>query len=219
MISGTFLRLPANPIRKRVACVESKVGMDLGRDDSTESPTQRQDDELLRQLSRGSEAAWSEFYARYQARVYRFALQMTGSRPLAEEAVQETFLALLDRAVRFDPGKGTLAGYLFGIARNKVRGLLERERGYTALEDSYDAAAPDNTHAALTEREETERVRQAVLALPANYREVVVLCDLQQLDYAQAGAVIGCAIGTVRSRLHRGRQLLAEKLSRVVARG
>jgi RNA polymerase sigma-70 factor (ECF subfamily) len=55
-------------------------------------------------------------------------------------------------------------------------------------------------------------VRSAVLALPVHYREVVVLCELHEMDYAQAAAALGCAVGTVRSRLHRARGLLAERL-------
>jgi RNA polymerase sigma-70 factor (ECF subfamily) len=65
----------------------------------------------------------------------------------------------------------------------------------------------------LTRAESIEALRQAVLTLPLRYREAVVLCDLQELSYADAAVVLGCALGTVRSRLHRGRALLASKLS------
>ena len=64
----------------------------------------------------------------------------------------------------------------------------------------------------LTREEALEAVRQAVLALPTHYREVVVLCDLEEMDYANAAAALGCSIGTVRSRLHRARGLLMAKL-------
>jgi len=69
----------------------------------------------------------------------------------------------------------------------------------------------------LTRAESIEALRQAVLTLPVRYREAVVLCDLQELSYADASAALGCAIGTVRSRLHRGRALLATKLAASVA--
>jgi RNA polymerase sigma-70 factor (ECF subfamily) len=176
------------------------------------------DDALLARLGEGSEAAWTEFYRRYQARVYRFALQMTGSKEMAEEAVQETFLALMDRATRFDPSRGEVASYVFGIARHKVLGLLGRERNYLPLEPGFDAPSTECTESGLVLQEETERVRQAVLALPSGYREAVVLCDLQQMDYVQAAGIVGCALGTIRSRLHRGRQLLAEKLAALAER-
>ena len=65
----------------------------------------------------------------------------------------------------------------------------------------------------LMHREGIEALRRSVLALPRRYREVVVLCDLEEVDYGEAALVLGCPIGTVRSRLHRARALLLEKLS------
>jgi RNA polymerase sigma-70 factor, ECF subfamily len=64
----------------------------------------------------------------------------------------------------------------------------------------------------LTQKERIEALRRAVVTLPRRYREVVVLCDLEEVDYADAAAALGCPIGTVRSRLHRARGLLLEKL-------
>jgi RNA polymerase sigma-70 factor (ECF subfamily) len=171
------------------------------------------DRQLMEALARGCEQSWREFYRRYQGPVFRFALQMTGSRALAEEAVQETFLALMRRAGSYDAGRGEAASYVFGIARNKVLGLRERERRHAGPAPDPEAAMSAALEDGMMRRQETELVRRAVLALPASYREVVVLCDLQQLDYEGAARAIGCAVGTVRSRLHRGRQLLAEKLA------
>ena len=65
----------------------------------------------------------------------------------------------------------------------------------------------------LTRAESIDALRQAVLTLPVRYREAVVLCDLQEMSYADAAVALGCAVGTVRSRLHRGRALLALKLA------
>jgi RNA polymerase sigma-70 factor, ECF subfamily len=72
--------------------------------------------------------------------------------------------------------------------------------------------AEDDPLADLTRSEMIESVRQAVMALPAHYREVVVLCDLHEMSYAEAAQVLSCAVGTIRSRLHRARYLLIEKL-------
>ena len=71
----------------------------------------------------------------------------------------------------------------------------------------------DTPEEAETRREGIEALRRAVQALPRRYREVVVLCDLEELDYAEAAVVLGCPIGTVRSRMHRARALLLEKLN------
>ena len=177
------------------------------------------DDELLTRLRRGDEAAFVTLYRRRQGAIYRFAMHMSGSATAAEDITQEVFLALLRRECGYDPERGTLSGYLFGIARKLVLRNLERGRSDVALEtEPDDAAMPelaviDDPLIDLTRREGTEALRRAVMALPRRYREVVLLCDLEELDYADAAVVLGCPIGTVRSRMHRARALLFEKLN------
>jgi RNA polymerase sigma-70 factor (ECF subfamily) len=144
---------------------------------------------------------------------------MGGSPAAAEDIVQEAFLALLREECGFDPERGTLSGYLFGIARKLVLRNLERGRSNVPLESETDEVAPrelaviDDPLAGLTRHETIEALRRAVQALPRRYREVVVLCDLEELDYADAAVALGCPIGTVRSRMHRARALLLEKLN------
>jgi RNA polymerase sigma-70 factor, ECF subfamily len=179
--------------------------------------TQLPDSELLQRASAGDEAAFVTLYRRRQGNVYRFALRMSGSEAVAEDVTQEVFLALLREAARYDATRSSLASYLFGIARNQVLRRLERERSYTPLpeyedEEAGTLQAVDNPLGDLTRQEMIEAVRQAVLALPPHYREVVVLCDLRELSYLETAEALGCAVGTVRSRLHRARALLGEKL-------
>ena len=177
------------------------------------------DDELLSRLRRGDEAAFVALYRRRQGAIYRFAMHMSGSATAAEDITQEVFLALLRRECGFDPQRGTLSGYLFGIARKLVLRNLERGRLDVALENEADEAAIpelaviDDPLIDLTRREGVEALRRAVMALPRRYREVVLLCDLEELDYADAAVVLKCPIGTVRSRMHRARALLLEKLN------
>ncbi len=129
-------------------------------------------------------------------------------------------MTLLRSDCGFNPERGTLSGYLFGIARKQALRLLERGRVDVAIEgDSEDAALPelsvdDDPLEDLTHHESIEALRRAVAALPRRYREVVALCDLEEIDYADAAAALGCPIGTVRSRLHRARALLFEKLNK-----
>jgi RNA polymerase sigma-70 factor, ECF subfamily len=174
------------------------------------------DGDLLRLLTGGDEGAFLEFYRRNQGAVYRFALQMSGKTEIAEEVTQEVFLVVMKAAQRYDSQRGSVAAFLYGIARNFVLRALERERHYfIALDDSgakEAVAEQQDILGDLAHNERLETLRRAVLALPPVYREVVVLCDLHERDYADAASALGCAIGTVRSRLHRARALLAEKM-------
>jgi RNA polymerase sigma-70 factor (ECF subfamily) len=180
------------------------------------------DDELLRLMTAGDESAFVALYRRRQAGIYRFALQMSGSETIAEDVTQEVFMVLMSEAKNFDPAKGTLAGYLYGVARNQVLRALGRDRSFVPINEGHgeeegEAAheklvAQDDPLGDLTRAEVIDSVRQAVMALPAHYREVVVLCDLHEMSYAEAAEVLGCAVGTIRSRLHRARSLLIEKL-------
>jgi RNA polymerase sigma-70 factor (ECF subfamily) len=174
------------------------------------------EEDLLRRLSAGDEAAFATLYSRLGSRVYRFALRMSGSTAIAEDVTQEVFLSLIRQPQRFDATRGSLASFLYGMARNQVLRRLERERPYVGLDETPGETAlrpaGDNALTELLRRERVELVWRALLALPPHYREVVVLCELERLSYAEAAAALDCAIGTVRSRLHRGREKLAEKL-------
>jgi RNA polymerase sigma-70 factor (ECF subfamily) len=199
----------------------SKADADRRNQLMLESPS-RSDGDLLRLLSGGDEKAFIEFYRKHQGLVYRFALQMSGKTEIAEEVTQDVFVVVMNSSARYDSERGSVAAFLYGIARNFVLRALERERPYlTILDDpagdyagrlTAEVAADHDIFGDLAQNERIETLRKAVLALPPAYREVVVLCDLHERDYAEAASALGCAIGTVRSRLHRARALLAEKM-------
>jgi len=175
------------------------------------------DAELLMRMQSGDEEAFVSLYRRRQGSIYRFALHMSGSAAVAEDVTQEVFLALIRQECGYDPARGTLAGYLFGIARNLVLRFTERSRSDVALEAEPEdtigeLAIVDDPLLDLTRRESVDALWRAVLALPRRYREVVILCDLEEVDYSEAAMVLRCPIGTVRSRLHRARAHLMEKL-------
>jgi RNA polymerase sigma-70 factor, ECF subfamily len=179
------------------------------------------DETLLRLAMAGDEEAFTRLYRRLRGVVYRFARQLSGESSVAEDVTQDVFLILLRRAELYDPQRGSLSTYLMRITRNEILRRLDRDRAYVALVE--EEAAPDkdtdenlivrsNPLGNLMRIEEIESVRQAVLALPLHYREVVVLCELEEVSYGEAAALLGCAIGTVRSRLHRARALLKRRL-------
>lgn len=170
-------------------------------------------DELLRRASSGDEDAFVALYRRFQGPVHRFAWRMTGSRETAEDVTQETFLALLRGPTRYESGRGPLGAYLYGIARNLLARRAGRDRAYVPLSEGEEGALRATDLSADPERQRAVgTIREAVLGLPMHYREVVVLCELQGLPYEEAATALECPVGTVRSRLHRARALLAARL-------
>jgi RNA polymerase sigma-70 factor, ECF subfamily len=179
-----------------------------------------QDEELLKRSSRGDEEAFTNLYRRHADALYRFAFRMTGSSWGAEEIVQDVFMTLVREPGKYDAERGTLPAFLFGIARNKIMkynerlpreiSLVERQEdgsgGGLMLRDSFTPAMWAE------QRERLEKVRTAVMDLPVEFREAVVLCELEEMSYEQAARLLDCPIGTIRSRLHRGRALLLAKL-------
>ena len=178
-----------------------------------ESWTQLTDPELVRKMSGGSEDAFAVIYQRYGPPVYRFALHLLTDSQAAEEIVQETFLTLLRSPRGYDPSRGSLLSWLLGIARNLARRAAGSDWETDGLEDSAsEIPGPIDLAGDLTRRETIGAVRQAVDSLPVAYREVVILCELQELDYLEVSRILKCPVGTVRSRLHRARNMLASKL-------
>jgi len=180
---------------------------------------QERDDVLLRRSAKGDEDAFAEIYRRYQAPLYRFALRMTGSVWAAEEVVQEIFMTLVREPKKYDPQRGALGAFLYGVARNRVLKQLERAPRELSLENTENSskaqayATDPMTPAHWAElRERREQVRSAVLELPVEFREAIVLCELEEMSYEEAARALECPVGTIRSRLHRGRALLLAKL-------
>ncbi len=179
------------------------------------------DAHLLRQALEGDEQSFVLLFRRWRDPIYRFSLRMSGCGATAEDVTQETFLALIRSGGRFNPSAGSFSSYLYGIARNHMLRRMKRDRIFLGIrkgretEESGDGAAPifsPDPLKDLTQRETLKSLQRAIVALPMHYREVVVLCEIQELSYTEAAAVIGCPEGTIRSRLHRARELLMNRL-------
>jgi RNA polymerase sigma-70 factor (ECF subfamily) len=176
--------------------------------------------QLLRLAVSGDEEAFAALYERLKFRVYRFALHMSGSPSLAEDITQDAFITLVEEGEKFDESKGQVLSFLLGIARNFFRRAHRSEARNAPLVTENDEGeevelALESGHDTIAEvlRGETvDLVREAVQSLPPHYRDVIVLCDLCEMSYAEASAQLDCNLGTIRSRLNRAHNLLAKKL-------
>ena len=187
----------------------------------TEDLERTSDDLLIAAIAAGRPEALTSLFRRRQADVYRFALHMSGAPALADDVTQDVFLIVMREASRYQPGRGSVTAWLCGIARNCVRQRIDRDARLESLgvnpDDATQPVVEPDPLGELTRVERIAMLRRAVLALPVRYREVVVLCDLEELTYAETADALGCAIGTVRSRLHRARAMLAMRLAALQA--
>jgi len=170
----------------------------------------RADVRLLAEIVAGVEQSFVELYRRRHNDVYRFVFAMAKSRSFAQDVTQEVFLNVLENAARFDSAKGTVRAWLFGCARHVTLDRLRLERRWTD-DMPADVGTLDSDERLLADQR-VERLHAAIARLPVEYREALVLFELQELTYAETATVLDCPIGTVRSRLHRGRVLLATML-------
>jgi RNA polymerase sigma-70 factor (ECF subfamily) len=172
---------------------------------------------LVTHMVAGDAQAFTALFGRYHAQVYRFARQMSGSRETAEDVTQEAFIALMETGERFDPKRGSVGAYLYGIARNLLRRRLRRDTARAEIdlqqlvEPASSVATPPSVLDDLERAAELASLRRAILSLPPAFREVIVLCDLHDVRYEDAAVIVGCPVGTIRSRLSRARRVLAER--------
>jgi RNA polymerase sigma-70 factor (ECF subfamily) len=175
---------------------------------------------LLDRARRGDEGAFAELFSRHQRAIFRYAVYMCGV-DAADDVVQDTFMTVLLKPGRYDASKGAVVSYLMGTARHLMLRRLSRSRSFSMEEFKEDsrvegAIERETPLHDFARREAIETVRAAVQSLPAAHREVIVLCELEEMDYAEAAHVLQCPLGTVRSRLNRARALLSRKLGGVI---
>jgi RNA polymerase sigma-70 factor (ECF subfamily) len=174
----------------------------------------RTDEQLFQLMKKGDREAFAELYERREPPLYRYALHMTGSTANAEEIAHEVFVQLMAANNRFDETRGNLEGWMYGVARNLIR-VLRRKSANVAPGEMDEPAYEPNVLRSLIDGETMTALHAAIRELPDGYREAVVLCDLEERNYDEAARLVGCPVGTIRSRLHRARGLLAGKLRRL----
>jgi RNA polymerase sigma-70 factor (ECF subfamily) len=168
---------------------------------------------LLARAANGETEAFQRLYEAHHAALFRFAYRLTGTIDIAEDLTQECFVRLMG-STRFDNERGSLRQYLYGIMRNLAR---QREQ---VSEREIDWKAEDNWNStdlpfadSLSSQELNEAVQAAISDLPPLQREAVALCEFEELSLHEAAAVVGTDIGTIKSRLHRGREGLRRRLA------
>jgi RNA polymerase sigma-70 factor (ECF subfamily) len=166
------------------------------------------DEDLVAAVASGDREAFGDLYRRRRPDVYRFAMHMIGVPGAAEDVAQDVFMTVIHEARRYEPRRASVVAWLLGIARNLARRRLSERRHEPLPESGAEPRIDLDPGHGLSRARQMAALRRALAALPIVYREAIVLCDLQELSYQEAATAAGCAIGTVRSRLHRGRAML-----------
>ena len=204
------------------------------RKDKTAKSSSSKDIQLVERLKRQDEAAFLDLYDGHRHSVYRFLMHMTGSTAAAEELTQEVFVTVLNSMCsgaiqQFDPEKGTLEGYLLGMARNLAREERRKTARLLSLESFFETptwgrllvrfsqeAQIQDVETRFLAQSELKALYRAILELPEHYRETIVLCGLQGKGYEEVAAILECSEGTIASRMNRAKALLAAKLRKAI---
>ena len=223
MVDPAQLRRPASvgslqanresPLKNSGSSLPSRCNNVLQAVEEFEPPTDR---DLIERFRAGDRDAFAALYRAHHPAVFRFALYMTGDRARAGEVTQDVFVWLIRHPDSFDAGRGALAAFLTGVARQFVRRRKQEDCRWLPLDESAASrlhlinrpAVPREISAA----EDAADLWKAIASLPEPYREVVVLCDMEEMSNEKAAAALGCAVGTVWSRLNRAHALLFRKL-------
>ncbi len=160
--------------------------------------------------------SWDELVRQHADRVYRLAYRLAGNQHDAEDLTQETFIRVFRSVQNYQPG--TFEGWLHRITTNLFLDMVRR-RGrirMEALPEDYDRVPADepNPEQIFHDSRLGADLQAALDSLPPEFRAAVVLCDIEGLSYEEIGATLGVKLGTVRSRIHRGRQALRDYLAR-----
>jgi RNA polymerase sigma-70 factor (ECF subfamily) len=181
---------------------------------------------LVRRIAEGDAAALDRVYRQHAGPVYRYVLHLCANPAWAADATQDAFVALAQRPEGFDGSRGGLGGYLAGIARHALAARWRQAGHESPLDEGApplgdddgpdDAAAGEHAaspEAMLVRRQDSAAVQRALMALPAVFREALVLVDVQERPYAEAARIAGVELNTLRTRLHRARHKLAAALN------
>lgn len=165
---------------------------------------------------KASMPSWDELVRQHADRVYRLAYRLSGNQHDAEDLTQETFIRVFRSVQNYQPG--TFEGWLHRITTNLFLDMVRRRSRIRmeALPEDYDRVPADdpNPEQIYHDSRLGPDLQAALDSLPPEFRAAVVLCDIEGLSYEEIGATLGVKLGTVRSRIHRGRQALRDHLAK-----
>lgn len=190
------------------------------------------DDELMERFQKGDEDAFTLLVRRHEKPLINFIAQFIGDRDSAEDLAQDTFIRIFQAAPRYKPGRAQFNTWMYHIAsnlcKNELRNRARRDRHWmdnTVKDEEEDAGAGIESRIAnapadasyepdvvLQRKELRDALRKAIAALPEQYREPLVLRDIQGLSYEEISKVLGIRAGTTKSRINRARLILKDKL-------
>jgi len=178
------------------------------------------DVQLLSAVVLGDIGAFEKIVNRYKGRLYNFVFRFVGDQETAEDIVQETFLRAYRRRREYR-AIANFSTWLFTIAGNLAKSELRRRKRWRLLSLDWDDDAGNGMEIAdeslrpdtMAESSMTDmRIQEAIDSLPSNYKQVVILRDIEGLSYQEIAEIVGCPVGTVKSRVNRGRLRLQQKL-------
>ena len=187
---------------------------------SRQNPGELSDMDILSLVSAGDVDAYGQIVGRYNGRLYNFIYRFVGDRETAEDIVQETFLRAFRKRKEYR-AIANFSTWLFTIAGNLAKSELRRRKRWRLFSIDRDeesdtgmdlpdvSALPDKVaESSLAD----VQIQQAIGSLPANYRQVILLRDVQGMSYQEIAEIVDCPVGTVKSRVNRARLKLQQKL-------
>jgi RNA polymerase sigma-70 factor (ECF subfamily) len=171
------------------------------------------DAELVRQAQRGEATAFLLLYERHRKGIFHFVHRLLGSQSAAEDVTHDCFASLIGNFRRFDGSRASVKTYLYATARNLARKHLRDPDNEAMDEFPEDLATQVGPFEQLLVSEIRDAVRSAIERLPALQREVIVLCEYEDLPLAEIATIVEADLGTVKARLHRARTNLRRILA------
>ena len=182
------------------------------------------DTKLFGEFTKGDITAFNKIVSRYQGRLLNFVYRFTGDRETAQDIVQETFLRVYRKREQYC-STANLSTWIFTIAGNLAKSELRHRKRWHLVPISKEAHQDVAEKIAdqslgpnqIAEKKAIERnIQEAIGSLPAKYREAVILRDIEAMPYEQIAQIVGCPVGTIKSRVNRGRLQLQKRLEQII---